>query len=74
MISYQKTFALLKEKKVSMYRMIKDKAITPASLQRMRLGTSPTNRGIDGGTIDSLCRYLDCQPGDLMEYVADDNK
>ena len=72
MISYKKTFELLKEKDVSMYKMIKDKVIMPTSLQRMRLGTSPTNRGIDGRTIDSLCKYLDCQPGDLMEYVVDE--
>ena len=71
MISYKKTFDLLKEKDVSMYKMIKDKVIMPSSLQRMRVGTSPTNRGIDGKTIDSLCKYLDCQPGDLMEYVPD---
>jgi len=69
MISYKKTFDLLKKKDVSMYKMIKDNIISPSSLQRMRLGTSPTNRGIDGRTIDSLCKYLDCQPGDLMEYV-----
>jgi len=73
MISYKKAFELFKEKKISTYRMIKDKAITPASLQRMRVGTSPTNRGIDGKTIDSLCKYLDCQPGDLMEYVGDED-
>ena len=71
MISYKKTFELLKEKNVSMYKMIKDKVIMPSSLQRMRVGTSPTNRGIDGKTIDSLCKYLGCQPGDLMEYVPD---
>ena len=74
MISYKKTFELLKEKNVSMYKMIKDKVIMPSSLQRMRVGTSPTNRGIDGKTIDSLCKYLDCQPGDLMEYVPEDDK
>jgi len=74
MISYKKTFELLKEKKVSMYKMLKDKVIMPSSLQRMRVGTSPTNRGIDGKTIDSLCKYLDCQPGDLMEYVPEDDK
>ena len=73
MISYKKTFALMKEKGVSTYRIIQDKVIMPSSLQRMRLGTSPTNRGIDGKTIDSLCKYLDCQPGDLMEYVEDED-
>lgn len=71
MISYKKSFALFKERGVSTYRIIKDKVIPSASLQRMRRGTSPSCRGIDGKTIDSLCKYLNCQPGDLMEYVPD---
>lgn len=25
-------------------------------------------------TIDALCKYLDCQPGDLLEYVSDKKK
>lgn len=25
-------------------------------------------------TLDSICRALDCQPGDILEYVADDEK
>ena len=73
MISYKKFFDLLKEKGGSTYKIVKDKVIMPSSLQRMRVGTSPTNRGIDGKTIDSLCKYLDCQPGDLMEYVEDED-
>ena len=73
MISYKKFFDLLKEKRVSTYKIVKDKVIMPSSLQRMRVGTSPTNRGIDGKTIDSLCKYLDCQPGGLMEYVEDED-
>jgi len=74
MIPYKKTFDLLKEKGVSMYKIINDNVITPSSLQRMRLGTSPTNRGIDGRTIDPLCKYLNCQRGDLMEYVTDEDE
>ena len=23
-------------------------------------------------TLDSICKALDCQPGDIIEYVADD--
>ena len=26
---------------------------------------------IDTRTIGNLCKYLNCQPGDLMEYVPD---
>jgi len=29
---------------------------------------------IDTRTIANLCEYLDCQPGDLMEYVPDNNQ
>lgn len=43
-------------------------------------GINPTNLGrivkgkvtrIDVETIDKLCRALDCQPGDLLEYAPD---
>jgi putative transcriptional regulator len=28
-------------------------------------------RAIRFSTLDSICRELDCQPGDLLEYVPD---
>lgn len=31
-------------------------------------------RAIRFSTLDSICRVLDCQPGDLLEYVADENQ
>ena len=27
--------------------------------------------GIDPGTLEKLCRYFDCQPGDLLVYSDD---
>jgi putative transcriptional regulator len=30
-------------------------------------------RAIRFTTLDSICRELDCQPGDLLEYVPDDD-
>ena len=27
-------------------------------------------RGIRFGTLAKICEFLDCQPGDLLEYVA----
>jgi len=29
-------------------------------------------RAIRFSTLESICRELDCQPGDLLEYVPDD--
>ena len=28
-------------------------------------------RGIRFSTLDAICRSLDCQPGDILEYVPD---
>lgn len=30
-------------------------------------------RAIRFSTLDAICRYLGCQPGDLLEYVPDEN-
>jgi putative transcriptional regulator len=30
--------------------------------------------GIDAGTLEKLCEYFDCQPGDLLIYSADSPK
>jgi len=30
-------------------------------------------RAIRFSTLESICRELDCQPGDLLEFVVDDN-
>lgn len=45
-----------------------------------RIGISMTNlsllkegrvKGIRFNTLEALCRELDCQPGDILEYVSD---
>jgi putative transcriptional regulator len=30
-------------------------------------------RAIRFSTLDAICRELDCQPGDLLEYVPEDD-
>ncbi len=67
-IVYTKLFELLKEKGISTYKIRQDKLISQASLTAMRSGKG----GLEHKTIERLCRVLDCQPGDLMEYVKED--
>ena len=43
----------------------KEKLIGQATLTAMKNGTG----GLDAKTLARLCEVLDCQPGDLMEYV-----
>ena len=62
---YDKLFKLLKEKGFSSYRIRKENLISQASLTKMKNGTG----NIDTRTIERLCKLLNCQPGDIMEYV-----
>jgi putative transcriptional regulator len=50
------------------YRTIaKQTGISPTTLTKSRnLGG-----GIDAKTLEKLCKFLDCQPGDLLVYSAD---
>lgn len=45
-------------------RIREDKLMGQATLQQLRHGELASWK-----TIDTVCRLLDCQPGDLVEYV-----
>lgn len=64
-LSYQKLFTLMKKKGLTTYRIRKDKIISEGTLQSLREGRSVTT-----DAIANLCEALDCQPGDIMEYIA----
>ena len=66
MIVYNKFFALIQNKGISTYALIRDGVATPGVIQRMR-----ENESITVKTMDAICKALDCQPGDLMEYMPD---
>ncbi|MDQ3074186.1 MAG: helix-turn-helix transcriptional regulator [Pseudomonadota bacterium] len=42
--------------------------ITLANLSILKTGKA---KAIRFSTLDSICRVLDCQPGDLLAYVSD---
>ena len=67
-IKFDKFFALLKEKGITSYKIRKEKLMGESTLQKLRSGGV-----VDTVTIEKLCRLLDCQPGDIMEYVAEDD-
>ena len=45
--------------------------ITLANLSILKTNKA---RAIRFSTLDAICRVLDCQPGDLLEYIPDDNE
>lgn len=67
MIKYDRLWATMKQKNLSQYRLIKDYEIDRAQLHRLR-----KNMIVKTITIDNLCRILDCNVEDIMEYVPDD--
>ena len=67
MISYEKLWATMKEKGVSQYALIKKYGASPGQITRMK-----RNESVSTHTIEVFCKILDCDEGDIMEYIAED--
>lgn len=62
-IKYDKLFSLMKEKGLTTYRIRQENIISQSALTAIKNGKSVTT-----DTIAKLCKVLQCQPGDIMEY------
>lgn len=67
MIKYDKLWITLKKKNISQYKLINYYGVDKAQLQRLR-----DNEIVKTLIINSLCRILDCNVEDIMEYVPDE--
>ena len=56
----------LKKKGYSSTKIRNDKLIGQSYLQQLRHGEL-----VSWKTLDTICALLECQPGDLIEYVED---
>lgn len=65
-IVYNKLLAMMETRGLSTYRIRKEKIISESTLQNIREG-----RRITTDAIASLCGALNCQPGDILEYVPE---
>ena len=59
---------MLAKRKMSLTELSERVGITMANLSVLKTGKA---KAIRFTTLDSLCRTLDCQPGDILEYVSD---
>ena len=57
----------LKEKDYTSYRLRKDKLIGESQIQKIRKGEIASKE-----TLNTICKLLQCQPGDILEYVEDE--
>lgn len=65
-VSYQKLFVMLDEKGLKKY-YLRQNGINPKVIDALS-----KNKNVNVSTIMDLCKLLDCQPSDIMEYVPDD--
>lgn len=58
--------AALKEKGYNTNKIRAEGLLSQSTLQKFR-----EKKGVSWENIETLCALLDCQPGDLMEYVKE---
>ena len=59
---------MLARRKMSSGELATRIGITPSNMSILKTGKV---KALRISTLDSLCRALDCQPGDLLEYKND---
>ena len=59
---------MLAKRKMTSGELAEKVGITPANLSILKTGKA---RAVRFSTLDALCRALDCQPGDILEYKED---
>ena len=60
---------MLARRKMSVTELAERVGITMANLSILKNGKA---RAIRFSTLEGICRALDCQPGDILEYRPDD--
>jgi putative transcriptional regulator len=58
----------LKAKGYTTYTLRKENILSQSTLQKLREG-----KGLSWENIERICGLLECQPGDLIEYVQENN-
>lgn len=66
MISYKPFQKLLIDREIKKQDLLKMTGISSATMAKLN-----TNEYVSLEVIDKLCKALDCQPGDLLEHIAE---
>ena len=60
---------MMAKRKISSGELAAKIGITQANLSILKTGKA---KAIRFSTLESICKVLDCQPGDILEYKADE--
>lgn len=61
---------MLARRKMSSGELAEKVGISATNLSILKTGKA---KEVRFSTLEALCRALDCQPGDILEYVPDDS-
>ena len=61
---------MLARRKVKSRELAREVGITESNLSLLKSGKV---KGIRFSTLAAICHYLECNPGDIIEYVRDDS-
>ncbi|MED3962637.1 helix-turn-helix transcriptional regulator [Niallia taxi] len=61
---------MLAKRKMSVTELSEQVGITMANLSILKNGKA---KAVWLATLDAICKALNCQPGDILEYRQDDN-
>lgn len=61
---------IMAQKKIGLLELADKVEITPANLSILKNNKA---KAIRFSTLEAICKELKCQPGDIIEYCADDN-
>ena len=61
---------MMAKRKISLGALAERVNITPANLSILKTGKA---KAIRFSTLEAICRELDCQPGDIIEYRAEED-
>ncbi len=59
---------MLAKRKMSLTELSEKVGLTMANLSVLKTGKA---KAVRFSTLDAICRALDCQPGDILEYRSD---
>ena len=62
---------MLAKRKMSVTELSERVGITMANISVLKNGKA---KAVKISTLNSICKALDCQPGDILEYVEDDDE
>ena len=62
---------MMARRKISLGELAEKIVITPANLSILKTGKA---KAVRFSTLEAICKVLDCQPGDILEYVEGEEK